>query len=211
MNVDPFLDTFSQKTAFTWLWNTYWCALGQSEFFSSMFSLIEHLFGFLHVSLGNWYFWAIAPWEQLTSQYNKSGFIQQTITEGATEWFYHSIDNSSYTAALMIGPSKSSLHQLSPLNHKYLFLCYFPVKHIFVPCWRISANLPRGALQADSVMPFVSPLFDIALSADHSRLSQWNCQVMKKFHSGTFPLWSLSYLSAKQNAFHPFFHSCARI
>lgn len=162
-------------------------------------------------SPGNWYFWAIAPWEQLTSQYNKSGFIQTTITKWETARLHRSIGNSSYSAEVMIGPSKSSLHQLSPLSHKYLFLCYFSVKHIFAPCWRISSGLPRGALQADSVMPFVSPLFDIALSADHSGLSQWNCQVMKKFHSNCFPLWSLSYLSAKQKAFHPFFHSCACI
>lgn len=35
---------------------------------------------------------------------------------------------------------------------------------------------------------YVSPLFDTALSADHGGLSQWNCQVMKKFHTDCFSL-----------------------
>lgn len=89
-------------------------------------------------------------WCILTETYICSVFIQYIAIKPVN----HSSTITS-VAAVMIGLSKSSLHQLSLTSHKCLFLCYFPLDfhtHITFHGDESELSLPPGALQADSVM-----------------------------------------------------------
>lgn len=102
----------------------------------------------------------------------------------------------------MIGPSKSGLHQLSTLSHKYLFLCYFSPDfrghgHISFHVGESELILPSGAPRTGSVMraTVCEPIVWHCTVSWSRRLTQWNCRVMKKFHTDCFSLWRLSFCS----------------
>lgn len=117
-----------------------------------------------------------------------------------------------------IGPSTSSLHQLSPLSRACLFLCYFspdPRAHITFHVDESELSLPSGALRADSVMraAVCKPIVWHCTVSWSRGLSQWNCQVMKKFHTDCFSPWRhlfCSYLSGnKMHSTHSSTHALA--
>lgn len=109
-------------------------------------------------------------------------------------------------AEVMIGPSTSSLHQLSSTSHKCLFLCYFSLDfrtHITFDVDESELSTPSGALGADSVMcaAICKPIVWHCTVSWSCRLSQWNCQVMNQFHTDCSSLSShlfCSYLSGKK-------------
>lgn len=124
----------------------------------------------------------------------------------------------STAAEMMIGLSKSSLHQLSPLSHKCLFLCYFSLDsqpHITFHVDESKLSLPSGDLRTDSIMraAFCKPIVWHCTVSWSCRLSPWNCQVMKKFHTGCFSVWRhffCSYLSGnKIHSSHSSTHALA--
>lgn len=104
---------------------------------------------------------------------------------------------------VMMALSKSSLHQLSLTSHKCLFLCYFSLDFLtyYIP-WRwISVKSSLGSSSGWFSVLCAAVWEAIVWHCTVSwlwRLSQWNCQVMKKFHTDCFPPWGhlfCSYLS----------------